>query len=415
MKTRETTDSYPKDKATRERDQYFDDLKQSLRAGDAKGADASMKALLRGAGNGDIGQTLMEIEENARWEMQCGADPLTCCRVVFNIRKRFGDSKGMQDSARMLKIYSAMLEDGVDIRNIKACRLHMEQKNWHDPATTSKEERLRFDRSIGYWRQMRLLSAIDPLLESFPGAEWLSLGDGRHAIEARYVETRGGRGTPADITDYVLKTDVEAGIISRYRVEFFEKLGTADGSYDFVLAKDALHHCAQPWLGIYEMLRTAREGVCFIEPYDHAFWHSHLSFPPDSAPPAWHGFEDGVGNYIYSFMDREVAKLCMGMGLPFLACKGFNDCYDPKLDPLEAVEGSPQLAAVQNFLEEADQKSAAGEQGYALIAFVILKRPPLSGLREKFARAGFRVVPLPRNEALEKAFLNHKYFSDQEG
>ena len=38
-------------------------------------------------------------------------------------------------------------------------------------------------------------------------------------------------------------------------------------SFDVVLCKEALHHLARPVLGLYEMLRVARRGVVFVEPW----------------------------------------------------------------------------------------------------------------------------------------------------
>jgi SAM-dependent methyltransferase len=401
---------------TTEQEQNFDKLRLALRDDDAATAGETMKTLLRSAGADTIAQLLAEIEAVARWELQCGVDPRVAYSVILNICKRRGDAAAVLRCARMLKIYERMLQDGVDIRNIEDCRMYMEKTNWNIARHTEQSARKAFERSIGYRRQMRLLAAVDPLLEFFPGAQWLSLGDGRHALEARYINAKGSHGTPADVTDVVLSKDVADGLIDAYRVERFEKLSAPDGSYDFVLAKDALHHCSRPWLGLHEMLRVAREGICFIEPCDHSFNYSVFSFPADmpadSMPRSWHGFEDGVGNYIYSFKDREAAKFCMGMGLPFLACKGYSDYYEPVLDAQDGSEGSEASATIQSILEYADRKCAMLEADYELIAFIILKRPPLTGLRSLFSANGFRIVDLPRNPVLENAFLNHEAFAD---
>ncbi|MDR2123928.1 MAG: class I SAM-dependent methyltransferase [Desulfovibrio sp.] len=401
---------------TSEQEQNFDKLRLALRGDDAATAGAAMKALLRSASADTIARLLAEIESIARWELQCGVDPRVAYSVILNICKRRGDAVSVSRCARMLKIYERMRRDGVDIRSMEDCRIYMEKISWDIKRYTEQSAREAFEQSIGYWRQKRLLAAVDPLLKFFPGAQWLSLGDGRHALEARYINSRGSHGTPADVTDVVLRKDVEAGLIDGYRIERFEKLSAQDGSYDFVLAKDALHHCSRPWLGLHEMLRVAREGICFIEPCDHSFNHSVFSFPADmpadSTQGAWHGFEEGVGNYIYSFKDRETAKFCMGMGLPFLACKGYTDYYEPALDAREATEGSEALETIRSILEYADRKCAVQEADYALIAFIILKHPPLTGLRALFSDNGFRSVDLPRNTALENAFLTNEAFVD---
>ncbi|GHV50934.1 hypothetical protein FACS1894168_2690 [Deltaproteobacteria bacterium] len=395
-------------------DLLLDELRLALRSGNAESSLQVMKKLLAAAKNrGDIPDLLALLEETARWELQSGADPFTVCHFLAALCKRRADAAGIKRCARMVAIYREMEDHGVDIRSMEACRAYMEQKNWLANDNVSKQGRKDFEQSIGYWRQLRLLSFIDPLLEAFPGARWLTLGDGRHAIEARYIAARGSHATPSDITDIVLKETREAGLIPDYRIEFFEKLSVPDAAYDFVLAKDALHHCSRPWLGLYEMLRAAGEGICFLEPYDYSWWHSVLPHRPGDVPHpenrGWHGFEDGVGNYIFSFMDREVAKFCMGMGLPFLACKGFHDFYHAELDCRKAEEGSDALNTIKKAL---DAQSARND--YALIAWIILKRPPLSPLRERLQRDGYTFVPLPRNAVLENAFLTNKAFADSE-
>jgi SAM-dependent methyltransferase len=57
----------------------------------------------------------------------------------------------------------------------------------------------------------------------------------------------------------------------RYEEQNAECLGFAAQSFDIVFCKEGLHHLARPVMGLYEMLRTSRHAVVFIEGYDGWF------------------------------------------------------------------------------------------------------------------------------------------------
>lgn len=382
---------------------HSDTLRLALRSGDAAGAVAVLKAALRDTAGGapdNTADVLDEFAEVALWELQCGASPYVVHEFLPAVYKRRGNPEGAEQSRRMACLFREMEKEGVNIHDITACREYIEGRNWMGKVPTP--EQLAADNpSIARWRQMRLLGAINPLLEAFPGASWLTVGDGRGAIEARYIAAHGSRATPMDITGVVLQAARDAGLIEEYLVGSVESLPLKTGSRDFVLAKDMLHHVSRPWLGLYEMLRVAREGICFIEPYDHSFQHSLVAPPTGdraAMPAPWHLFEEGVGNYVYSFSDREVAKFCMGLGLPFLAYKGFADYYNPEFDPLPAT---PERAAeLEALLKRYEEGAARGENSLELVAYVILKKPPLEPVRRKFEDAGFLFAQLPRNRQM---------------
>jgi SAM-dependent methyltransferase len=54
----------------------------------------------------------------------------------------------------------------------------------------------------------------------------------------------------------------------RYEQQNAESLRFESQSFDIVFCKEGLHHLARPVLGFYEMLRTCRTAVVFIEGYD---------------------------------------------------------------------------------------------------------------------------------------------------
>lgn len=45
--------------------------------------------------------------------------------------------------------------------------------------------------TIDAWRFTRIHRLIDPLLEAYPDANWLTVGDGRYGKDAHYIEERG--------------------------------------------------------------------------------------------------------------------------------------------------------------------------------------------------------------------------------
>jgi SAM-dependent methyltransferase len=53
-----------------------------------------------------------------------------------------------------------------------------------------------------------------------------------------------------------------------YEQQNAECLRFPSRSFDIVFCKEGLHHLARPVMGLYEMLRTSRQAVVFIEGYD---------------------------------------------------------------------------------------------------------------------------------------------------
>jgi hypothetical protein len=97
------------------------------------------------------------------------------------------------------------------------------------------------------------------------------------------------------------------------------------------------------------MLRVAREAVILVEPQDtvidtlpdrnNPYWYEISgndmlvgrrgeTTPIQKYPTDW---REDVGNYVYTISRREMKKLAIGMQLPLLAFKNFNDHYDPRL------------------------------------------------------------------------------------
>jgi SAM-dependent methyltransferase len=104
-----------------------------------------------------------------------------------------------------------------------------------------------------------------------------------------------------------------------------EDLRLPDGSFDFCVVHNGLHHCASPHHAIIEMLRVARRGVLLFEPYDNVLTRLgvRLGFGQDFEHAAVFGNDclfggvrnTPVPNYVYRFTRREILKTVM-CGLP---------------------------------------------------------------------------------------------------
>ena len=176
-----------------------------------------------------------------------------------------------------------------------------------------------------------ILKNIEPLLSI--QASWLTIGD-HNGLEANYIINKGLNVVASDISGYLLELAKERGLIEQFAVINVESIPMQADSVDYILCKETYHHLPRPYLGVYEMLRCARQGVVLIEPIDvllkvpmllflkntldrinprliNKIWRNRFSFEP-------------VGNYVFKLSEREMEKLAMGIGLPMVAFKPIN-------------------------------------------------------------------------------------------
>ena len=69
--------------------------------------------------------------------------------------------------------------------------------------------------TIDYWRHKRMYETLDPLIESYPESDWLTIGDGRYGTDANYIITV----VASDLSDTYLKIAKNEGFILDYKVE----------------------------------------------------------------------------------------------------------------------------------------------------------------------------------------------------
>lgn len=252
--------------------------------------------------------------------------------------------------------------------------------------------------SVDNWRHTRMLASTAPLVETYPQATWITVGDGRYGSDAAYLHSRGAAVTATTLTDERLRIAFERGFIPAFQAENAERMSFADQSVDFVLCKEAYHHFPRPPVALYEMLRVARKGAVLIEPVDNP---RLLDAAKRMVKRLIRGdremqFEPS-GNFLYRMNVREMEKLLTAMGGRTLAFKGINDFFHRRLATYDATRtnlGSLVTrlgVAVQNAL------TAVGLLGYGLGCLVVFQGEPDAKCLEALREAGFRIIQLPRN------------------
>ncbi len=252
----------------------------------------------------------------------------------------------------------------------------------------------------------------DPLLTACPGAQWLTVGDGRYGSDAHYLASKGADAMATDISDALLREGADMGYISRFSKENAEALSFADNSFDFVLCKESYHHFPRPMKALYEMLRVARQGVLLLEPVDHyvftnffqAFFRSILQFVNAlgvfklffGREIKKHTYED-VGNYVYKISEREMEKVALGLNYPYVAFKGLNIYHKNGADELSATRFSPAKLQIDLMTALLNVLSFFKITSPQLLAVIILKEEPSAECLRALKNGGYRVVKLPRN------------------
>ncbi len=262
------------------------------------------------------------------------------------------------------------------------------------------------DDTVDAWRHDRMYHLINPLLEAYPQASWLTCGDGRYGKDAHYIEKKGIRVLATDIADTLLIEGKQAGYIRDYQKENAEALSFGEESFDFVFCKESYHHFPRPMIALYEMLRVSSKGVVLIEPSDQyidayvlEIWFKHFKnlikfFLGKKIEK--HTFEES-GNYIYRISRREIEKLAMAMNYRAVVFKGINDCYLKGIGFEKASPQSTLLRKLKRRIAFLNLLSRLRLNPYKLICAIIFKSEPDADLKDKLRQKGYQVITLPEN------------------
>ncbi len=248
--------------------------------------------------------------------------------------------------------------------------------------------------------------SILPLLDAFPEAKWLTVGDGRYGSDARFIKDRGLDVVASDISSCLLEEGKKKGLIDKYSRENAERLSFADDEFDFCLCKEAYHHFPRPMVALHEMLRVSTRGIVLIEPNDQFIFSGFralffrklkdtLRRPLGRQLPE-HRFEE-TGNYVYGISKREMEKVAAGMSYNTVAFKGLNDYYQNGLEYEPARNDNPIYNQVRFKTRLKDLLCTLGVNRPNLLVAIILKDEPSPVLSAGLKRDRFDIVIIPQN------------------
>jgi len=152
--------------------------------------------------------------------------------------------------------------------------------------------------SLNTFRLRRMLEMIGT---SLSGKYVLSVC-GDDGDEADFIERQGARVTMTDLSPVAVETARVRNPALRCLKMDSEMLAFADGSFDWAIVRDGLHHLARPLKGLYELERVSREGFAILEGQDS--WLVRLLVKLGMGEN-W----DPAGGYTYRFTRRELQKV----------------------------------------------------------------------------------------------------------
>lgn len=284
------------------------------------------------------------------------------------------------------------------------------EKHYHDHSCGGPKEKIAKtwleEDTVDAWRHERMYHLINPLLEAYPHASWLTCGDGRYGKDAHYIEKNGISVLATDISDTLLIEGKKAGYIRNYQKENAEALSFGGENFDFVFCKESYHHFTQPMIALYEMLRVSSKGVILIEPLDQyidsyvpEIWFRHfknlIKFLLGKKIEK-HNFEES-GNYIYRISKREIEKLSIAMNYKTVVLKGINDCYIKGVEFEKASPKSKLFRKIKRRIAFSNLLSRLRLNPYKLMCAIIFKIEPDVILKNKLRKKGCRVIDLPKN------------------
>ncbi len=252
-------------------------------------------------------------------------------------------------------------------------------------------------------------------LEPFFDAKktWLTVAD-YNGLEANYLLQQGQNVIASDISDALLKEVKAEGLITGYSKQNVEKLTYGDNSFDYVMCKEAFHHFPRAYWGLYEMIRVSRIATILVtEPIDILSKMSLLvliknicdRIHPLLINKLWKNrFSwETVGNYVFKISEREIEKMAMGIGLPFIAFKKYTNFnghkkYDGMMDvPLnqKLYKKIKLNLAIRNMI------SSLGIIPHGSLCCVVFKGQPGEEIVKKMKDKGFITIQLPANPYLK--------------
>ena len=259
------------------------------------------------------------------------------------------------------------------------------------------------------------LKYLDPFLD--PSKTWLTVGD-YNGFEAHYLLQQGQNVVASDLSDAVLRKAQAEGLIKDFSKQNVERLTYDDNSFDYVMCKEAFHHFPRAYLGLYEMIRVSKTATILLtEPLDILSRMSLLVLIKNIADKInpllinriWKNrfSYETVGNYVFKISEREIEKIAMGMGLPFVAFKRYNmfKSHVPLPGMYDIPANASLLRTIRRKMAIRDLASMLGILPHGTLCCVLFKESPSESLLKELRRQSFILLPLPVNPYLGKCGL----------
>lgn len=269
-------------------------------------------------------------------------------------------------------------------------------KNWFDHSTTD------------LWRHLQMLSVLNPFLKHVPSASWLTVGDGRFGTSATYILRHGGKALASDLSTNLLEVAKKEKMITDFAYANAEKLPFSDEQFDFSYCKQAYHHFPRPIMAVYEMLRVSKQAVMFTEPHDFTplpvtrsvlqkTKHTIKTLAGKNNPHHDTGNYESIGNYVYSISVREFEKIALGLGLPAIAYKKFDDVYLTGVEKEMFNENAPLYKKIKATIASRKIKNLSGISSPNTVQMIIFKILPSNELSKSLREQGFNIVNFSPN------------------
>ncbi len=260
---------------------------------------------------------------------------------------------------------------------------------------------LGYPHCIDAWRQHRMYGLIRPLVEGGAEGRWLTIGDsGADAAALVKAGIPPGQVIASSLCAAQLKRLEERGLLPGIEIREVnaEAIPLATDGIDFVLAKEVYHHLPRPALGLYEMLRVARQAVVLIEPLD--FLGRPLDRLRDLVKSLMRrkyvqGEFECYGNYTYRLSLRETRKIMTAMSYPDMYVRRFNDFGNNASG--EPTSNVYQMSLHRLAFATQDLLASLSLMSWGKAAVVLSKRPLPERIAGPLAAAGFRRCVLPKN------------------
>lgn len=236
------------------------------------------------------------------------------------------------------------------------------------------------------WRHERMRNLVDPIINKKDN--WLTIGD-NSGTDAQYLFLKGVKNiTSSDISiDNLSKNKKQKKYTFNIKKINAEHIEYKDNSFDFVSCKESLHHFTKPILGLYEMIRIAKQGVALIEPNDFKAI-KNLSYVNQ--------FEI-VGNYVYRISAREIEKLAYSANCSQIAYKGIDDIYLKNHGRLSQKSLHPKIIFSKLLLKILDLTSKLKIREQCLVCILIFKTKQDKRTINKLKKYGYHIKNMIRN------------------